>query len=480
MRLVQVLIPEGASEAVEQALDEEGVDYAVFEERGRGEFEAMVQFPVPPTGVETILERLREAGIDEDAYTIVLPTETVVSTRLAMLSERFSGTRISREELLARAEDAAPVNSTFFAFLLLSTVIAATGLLLDSAATIIGAMVVAPLMGPAISASVGTVLNEREMARRGVMLQVVGLIAAVVTAALMGFLFKETMLLPPELDIRTVPQIAERISPNFLSLFLALGSGMAGAISIIRNAGSTLVGVAIAVALVPPAATSGLGLAWGLPGVAIAALVLVVVNLLAINLTALILFWLAGYRPAGAGSGVGVGRSARRSLLGRIGVIAVALSLLTILLAGVTLVSFDVAAFESNVNQEARELVLADYEGEMTFERVDVEYQLADVLLGLDPQVTVYVGLDSGESLPENFADDMDAHLTERVGRDMITRVGVVEGAIAVDDQEAARARARGDDLAGQGSIFDRLAGLVSRVFSVAGPQATPPQVAHY
>lgn len=239
-----------------EALDEEGVDYAVFDEVGRGDFEAMVQFPVPPSGVEPVLERLAAAGIQEDAYTIVMSTETVVSRRLSALTERFPGLRISRDELYARAQDFAPANSTFFAFLLLSTVIATTGLLLDSAATIIGAMVVAPLMGPAISASVGTILDDQGMASRGVFLQVSGLVAAIVTAAVMGWLLQQTVLIPPGLDIRTVPQIAERTSPNFLSLFLALGSGLAGSLSIMRGSGSTLVGVAIAVAPAPSSSSS--------------------------------------------------------------------------------------------------------------------------------------------------------------------------------------------------------------------------------
>ena len=111
MRLVQVLIPGGQRESVLAALDDESIDYAVFEEVGRGDFEAMVQFPVPPSGVEPILERLTEAGVRDDAYTIVLTTETVISQRLSELVERFPGLRISREELYARAEDLAPANS---------------------------------------------------------------------------------------------------------------------------------------------------------------------------------------------------------------------------------------------------------------------------------------------------------------------------------------------------------------------------------
>ena len=61
MRLVQVLIPNGTREAVLAVLDNEGIDYAVWEETGRGDFEALVSFPIPESGVEPVLENLEEA-----------------------------------------------------------------------------------------------------------------------------------------------------------------------------------------------------------------------------------------------------------------------------------------------------------------------------------------------------------------------------------------------------------------------------------
>ncbi|MDS0295261.1 TIGR00341 family protein [Halogeometricum luteum] len=423
MRLVQVLIPEGTRDSVLAALDEQGIDYAVFEEVGRGDFEAMVQFPVPPSGVETVLERLTAAGVRDDAYTIVLPTETVVSERLSALVERFPGLRISREELYARAQDLAPANSTFFAFLILSTIIATTGLLLDSAATIIGAMVVAPLMGPAISASVGTVLDEPKMASRGVKLQVTGLLAAIATAAIMGWLMQQTILIAPGLDIRTIPQVAERTGPNFLSLFLALGSGLAGSISIMRGSGSTLVGVAIAVALVPPAATSGLGIAFGLPGVAVAAAILVLVNLLAINLSALILFYLSGFKPLEAGTFEGV----RASVFSRVVVIAVAIAVLSIVLGGVTWTTFQTQSFEQQTEAELREVFDEADVGGVELVSVGVDYEPVDILLGNEPQVDVLVGIPRDLEAPPDLAQRFDDDLTERLGRDVVVRVGFIE-----------------------------------------------------
>ncbi|WP_435072912.1 TIGR00341 family protein [Halorubrum sp. HHNYT27] len=423
MRLVQLLIPKGNRSSVLEALDGQGVDYAVFDEVGRGDFEAMVQFPVPPSGVEPIMEELVTAGIREDAYTIVLPTETVVSKRLSALEERFPGLRISRDELYARADDLAPANSTFFAFLILSTVIATTGLLLDSAATIIGAMVVAPLMGPAVSASVGTVLDDRQMTRRGVVLQVTGLLAAIATAAVMGVLLQQTILIPPELDILSIAQVAERTSPNFLSLFLALGSGIAGSLSIMRGSGSTLVGVAIAVALVPPAATSGLGLAFGLPGIAIAAAVLVVVNLLAINVSALVLFYFAGFKPLDAGRFQGV----RASLVSRVVILVVAIAVLSVALGAVTWATFQTQSVEQQAQDTLeREVAEAGIEG-VELVSVTVDYEPADLLLGDRPQVNVLIGIPRDAAAPPDLAQRWDALLTEELGREVTVRVGFVE-----------------------------------------------------
>ncbi|MFO7926022.1 TIGR00341 family protein [Natronomonas sp.] len=427
MRLVQVLIPEGTRSAVLDTLDGQGIDYAVFEEVGRGDFEAMVQFPIPPSGVEPVMDELIEAGIREDAYTIVLSTETVVSQRLSALVERFPGLRISREELNARAQDLAPANSTFFAFLLLSTVIATTGLLLDSVATIIGAMVVAPLMGPAVSASVGTILDDPGMTRRGIRLQVVGLVAAIATAAVMGWLLQRTVLVPPGLDIRTIPQVAERTSPNFLSLFLALGSGIAGSLSIMRGSGSTLVGVAIAVALVPPAATSGLGIAFGLTGVAIAGAVLVVVNLLAINVSALTLFWVAGFKPLDAGAFEGV----RASIVSRIIVIAVAIALLSIVLGAVTWTTFQTQAFEQQTRSELhQQFDEADIEG-VELVSVTVDYEPIDLLLGNEPRVNVLVGVPRDQVVPPDLAQRWDDQLTAEFDRDVVVRVGFIEAQVS-------------------------------------------------
>ncbi|RXK51342.1 TIGR00341 family protein [Halorientalis pallida] len=445
MRLVQVLVPDGTRSAVLDELDAEGIDYAVFEETGRGEFEALVQFPVPENGVETVLDRLRAAGIREDAYTIVLAPETVVSMRLPALRAKYAGHRISRDELIARALDLAPASSTFFALILLSTTIATTGLLLDSAATIIGAMVVAPLMGPAISASVGAVLDDRSLASRGVSLQAIGLAVAILTGAVVGVVVRGTILVPPGLDLESIPQVAERTSPNFLSLFLALGSGIAGAISVVRDVGSALVGVAIAVALIPPAATSGLGIAWLDWTVAVAAAVLVLVNLLAINLSALLVLWIAGFRPEEADRTA----RARSSVRARVALLVAAIAALSLVLGLVTYASFKASTFESETNDELAQIFRTEYPERLDFVDVTVEYEPTDILLGNPAEVNVLVGRPATEPPPPDLAARLDRRLTNATGEDVVVRVGFVTeqrtGSVDVIDGATGSASRRRD-----------------------------------
>ncbi|ELY85719.1 TIGR00341 family protein [Natrialba taiwanensis] len=415
MRLVQVFVPAGDLELVLERAEAAGVDYAVSEETSNDEFEALVSIPVPPAAVEPLVADFREAGLDESSYTVVTSAETIVSDRTDDLLGRFSGTRISREELQSQAVALAPASSTYYTLLIVSTVIATAGLLLDSAATIIGAMVVAPLMGPALAASVGVVVGDDELARRGVVLQVVGLLVAVATAALLGWLLRGTVLLPPGFDITTVPQIRERITPNALALFLALGSGVAGVISLIRNVGSVLVGVAIAVALVPPAATVGLGIAWGHPEVVVTAGTLVLVNLLSINLTALLLLWLSGYRPHRVGS---VDRVYGR-LRSRIVVLVVAIAVLSVILSGITYGTYQTAAVEHDARTELDAMSDEPPFNDLVLQELSVQYELIDLYTGDVPVVTVLSERPPGETEPPDFAEQVRERLEAATGTEL-------------------------------------------------------------
>ena len=426
MRLLQVTVPTGKRETVLGALDDEGIDYVVTDETSGREFTAIVYAPLPNPAVEPVLERLQDAGIDDEAYTVVVEASTVVSRRFEELEERYAEAedvdeaRIAREELLSRAAELAPTLRTYATMTVISAVIATAGLLLDSPAVVVGSMVIAPLIGPAMSASVGTVLDEDELFVRGVKLQILGLILAVTSAAAFAVFVRYAHLVPPGIDVTQVPEIRERLAPDFLSLTVALGAGVAGALSMSSGVSAAIVGVMIAVALIPPAATVGIGVAWGLPMVSIGSGVLALVNGLSINVAAIAVLWSSGYRPHQWFQL----DEARSAVLKRVAILAVAIAVLSIFLGGVTYNSFQNAATEQDIRDGV--------EGTITeSERVtllDTQVEFTDgILLSRPDHIAVTVGVPPGNGESTGgLSRRIDTAADRAAGRDVETQVRYV------------------------------------------------------
>jgi len=419
-------VPTGKRDAVLGVLDDEGIDYVVTDETSGREYTAVVHFPLPTEAVEDVLESLRSVGLSEDAYTVVVNAETVVSRQFEELEDRYAedgdnGDRIAREELVARAEDLAPSRRTYVVMTIVSTVIATAGLLLDSPATVVGSMVIAPLLGPAMSASVGTVVNDEDLFRRGVRLQLVGVALAILGSAAFALLVKETNVVPPGLDVLGLAEVRERLRPDFLSLVVALGAGVAGAFSLMSGVSAALVGVAIAVALIPPAAAVGIGVAWNVPTLAAGSAILVAVNVLSINLAALVVLWYSGYRPERF---FRVGE-ARTALVKRVAVLAVAIAVLSAFLGGVTFASFEAASTEQAVN-DAVDDVIAD-DGYPAVSLLDTRYEYERGLIVRQPQtVVVTLGVPPDADYPD-LPEQLNERIDERAGRDLAVEVRYVE-----------------------------------------------------
>jgi len=405
------MVPAGKRESILRTLDDEGIDYVVTEETSSREYTATVTFPLPQAAVEPVLEKLRDAGLDRDAYTIVLDAETVISRQFDELVERYeedeeNGDRIAREELAARARSLAPNWRTFVVMTVVSSVVATAGLLLDSAAVVVGSMVIAPLIGPAMATSTGSVVDDRELLLRGVKQQVAGGLLAVVAAAVFATLLRTAHVVPLEAaDVFAIDEVRERLVPDVLSLVIALGAGIAGALSLSTGVSTALVGVMIAAALVPPTAVVGIGLAWGSPRTVSGALVLVLVNFLSINFAALAVLWLTGYRPKNWFRR----EEARTATLKRIATLGIALLVLSSLLAGVTYNTYRTATFEEDT-RAAVDDVLADYEGLKSLS-VTIAYE-ETFPFSRPERVTVTVGHPPGRETPE-----LANRLAERIER---------------------------------------------------------------
>jgi uncharacterized hydrophobic protein (TIGR00271 family) len=177
----------------------------------------------------------------------------------------------------------------FFVLIVLSSVIATLGLLQNSAAVIIGAMLVAPLMTPILASSLGVVRGDVRLLRLALESALKGVTLAVMVAVGM-------VLLTP--GARATPEMMARTQPTLLDLIIALASGAAGAYAIGRKeVAAALPGVAIAAALVPPLCVAGAGIALSQPQVAGGGLLLFTTNLVAISLAGAIIFLLLGFRP---------------------------------------------------------------------------------------------------------------------------------------------------------------------------------------
>lgn len=178
----------------------------------------------------------------------------------------------------------------FYVLLVLSTVIATYGVISDSSATVIGAMIVAPLMQPIIATAAAVVMGSLRRTARALALAVSGMVIVILLA--MGL----TQLLPDiMISFEYNAEIVSRITPGLIALLTALASGAAGAFIATREEiADSLAGVAIAISLVPPLCVVGIGLTQGEWRAALGAFLLFMTNFLAILLAGGIVFLLMG------------------------------------------------------------------------------------------------------------------------------------------------------------------------------------------
>lgn len=200
-----------------------------------------------------------------------------------------------REEVLKQLDETSSPGFDFFFLVVLSCAIATFGLLIDSAAVIIGAMLVAPLMSPILGLSLASVAGEQFMFRRAILALLEGVLLAIFLSTLVSLLSQNLPFgvldqLPNEVEARTHP------TPFDLGIALAGGAAAAYALAQPRIS-AALPGVAIATALMPPLCTVGIGFSLGRGDVILGAFLLFSTNFIAISFAGIVVFALLGFRP---------------------------------------------------------------------------------------------------------------------------------------------------------------------------------------
>lgn len=304
MRLIEVmLLSEGVREDVLDVLEAEGLDYNVSDRTDSPHASGLISFPIPATRVESIQERLAALDTDGEIYTVVYDPEAVVSNRFGTANAAVDGRgglspdRISRRELHSKAAELLPGRVIYTILTGVSAVVMTAGVLLEALSVLIGAMVIAPLLGPVLSTSAATVIEDRTLFDRALRYQLRGGTMALLGSTAFAWLAKTRGGLAGSVDITSVLSLSQHTSPAYLLATIAVGAGVAGAVSLATNSSTELVGVMVAAAIMPAFATAGVAVAWLEPVVALGSLGVAVMNVAILNAVAVLTFWYLGYKP---------------------------------------------------------------------------------------------------------------------------------------------------------------------------------------
>lgn len=204
--------------------------------------------------------------------------------------------RKRRKEIIENIRMAASPGFDYFFFVVLSGAIATLGLINDSPAVIIGAMVVAPLMSPILGVGLGSITADARLARDSASALIRGALISVILAALLTL---SNIYLPFVPSLAEIPnEILSRTQPTPNDLIIALAGGLAAAYALSQpHLSATLPGVAIATALMPPLSVIGIGIALGRWDIAGGATLLFLTNAVTIAFAAILVFFLEGFTP---------------------------------------------------------------------------------------------------------------------------------------------------------------------------------------
>ena len=196
--------------------------------------------------------------------------------------------RVSRDELYHSVVDNMKLSRIFIIMVVLSGIVASIGMLRDNLAVIIGAMVIAPLLGPNVGLSLATTLGDKELMKQSVATNFSGIGIVLVISVGIGIVLN----VDP-----TTPAIMERSEITLSDIALAICAGIAGVLSYTSGVPAALIGVMVAVALLPPLAAVGLLAGSENYAMALGAFLLFVTNVICINLAGTGTFLALGVEP---------------------------------------------------------------------------------------------------------------------------------------------------------------------------------------
>ncbi|BDI60223.1 TIGR00341 family protein [Qipengyuania nanhaisediminis] len=342
---------------------------------------------------------------------------------------------VDQAEVIEKRREDCLLSERYLFMTAMSAGIAVLGLLLSSPAVVIGAMLLSPLMGPIMGLGFALAIGDYQWLKQSARSLAWGTMMAIGLTGLLVFFS----------PIQTItPEIAARTQPNLFDLFVALFSALAGAYAMIRGREGTIVGVAIATALMPPLATVGFGLATWNWTVFSGALLLYVTNLITIALTAWAMARLYGFQT---------NLSARNTAFQNVAILTVFIALAVPLA-----LSLQQIAWQTNAQRIVRAEIAETFDQDSRINAVEIEFggdpiAVAATVFTPSPQLDAEVEIERA----------LAARLDEPVEL-TLTQYQVPTGASAAEQAQLSAARASEEQAA-----LERAEDLANRLALVAG-----------
>jgi uncharacterized hydrophobic protein (TIGR00341 family) len=287
MKLIEVMADSGSTPTVSKIAEKyKARDFRLGLEGEDGR--RAMRMLVTDERVQPVLDALQTIlGAQPAARIIVFPVDATIPSSTSEEEREEDKASSTREAMYASVDKNTRLDSNFIILVMLSTVVAAIGLVEDNVAVVIGAMVIAPLLGPNLAFGLGTALGDVHLMKKSLKALAAGVSIAILLSFFIGLGW-------PFINSQ---ELLARTDVGMDSLALALASGAAAALSLTTGLPSVLVGVMVAVALLPPAAAVGLTLGHGETDHAMGAFLLLAANIVSVNLAAKLVFLVKGIRP---------------------------------------------------------------------------------------------------------------------------------------------------------------------------------------
>ena len=253
-----------------------------------GDNNSIIIFRKQKNEVSDVLASLTAIGVGVDfgiidilPLSVTIPDIAIISPEDKETIEEDIQSRVSLEEIRTNINEISMINMNFIVFITLAAIVSGAGLLVNSSVVLIAAMILSPLMGPILAVSYGLAIRDKKIAYKGLKSQLIGISIGFFVGIIYGIFVK---LINPEFIFTS--EIVKRSFPKVLDVIIAICGGIAVGFCVTGGIQSSLVGIAIAVALLPPVVNSGIIFIFGDFLNSLGSFLLMLTNIIVINLCA--------------------------------------------------------------------------------------------------------------------------------------------------------------------------------------------------